>query len=82
MDISRPYQRRFKLFYVYCGNNPIAFVDVYGLSGTLIIHANDGHAWVSYQPDGGEMKQYGQMQPAKGFLIGLWEILVFHFQEN
>ena len=57
--------------YEYVGGSPQNFIDMIGLSGTLVINSsgsgNDlsgsggvsGHSWISYTPDGGIESTYG-----------------------
>jgi RHS repeat-associated protein len=38
--------------YAYCGNNPLNWLDPWGLETILGVHANVGHAWISVNKDG------------------------------
>ena len=44
--------------YSYCGNNPINWIDPWGLD-TLGIHGGTGHSWISYTTDDGITTTYG-----------------------
>jgi RHS repeat-associated protein len=60
--------------YGYVGGDPISWVDLFGLSGELVISSDkgsapenaflgsggtSGHSWISYTPDGGNKTTYG-----------------------
>jgi RHS repeat-associated protein len=51
--------------YTYCGNNPLNWMDPWGLD-TLGIHGGDTHSWISYTNDKGKTTTYGLWHPWKG----------------
>jgi RHS repeat-associated protein len=51
-------------FYSYVNNNPLLWIDPYGLSGWLTIYSSGtsgigNHSWISYTPDGDTTTTYG-----------------------
>ncbi|MEN8126783.1 MAG: RHS repeat-associated core domain-containing protein [Planctomycetota bacterium] len=44
--------------YQYCGNNPVNWIDPWGLA-TLGIHSSNDHSWISHTDDAGVTTTYG-----------------------
>jgi len=54
--------------YAYVGNNPVNFIDPWGLVIILGIHSNGGHSWISvYDTETGEYTTYGLWHDSKAY---------------
>ena len=57
--------------YAYCNNNPLIFVDPYGLD-RMGIHADKSHAWITMEDSGGNISPYGLWLPSYDKLAWLF----------